>query len=68
MGLGLAALTAWWVADLTVYAAIRTDHPLRGWRPDRSTLFGPDEIRREAIARPWPPMPSLLPPLKERLP
>lgn len=44
MGLGLAAMTAWWQCDLAVYAAIRLAHPIRGWRPDRAHIFGVEQL------------------------
>jgi hypothetical protein len=58
MGLGLAAAHAWILMDLALYGAIRLDHPIRGWRPDRSSVF----IARELA----PPAPLSGPPFVVR--
>lgn len=44
MGLGLAAAHAWLLMDLALYGAIRTQHPIRGFRPDKTRIF-----RRELL-------------------
>lgn len=68
MGLGLvqASLVAWWIADQVVYGAIRTAHPILGWRADRTRLMGPPAILREAQARPAPPTQDLISPVNYR--
>jgi hypothetical protein len=45
LGLGLAAAHAWLLFDLALYSAIRLDHPIRGWRPDRSRVFSREHLR-----------------------
>lgn len=45
MGLGLAAAHAWLLADLAIYGAIRLQHPIRGWRPDRTRVFSREHLR-----------------------
>lgn len=54
MGLGLAAAHAWLLMDLAVYGAIRLDHPIRGWRPDRSRVFSRQNLPETDVSTSMP--------------
>jgi hypothetical protein len=48
MGMGAAvieaSLVAWFVAQQAGYMAAWTDHPILGWRADRTKIFGVEQM------------------------